>query len=96
MLLTLGGRGSPSQTGGKVVAGRAARADGWLEHCEVQLLNGRALHLAAEDKNAGAQSLAITRALQDLEHARSDLLAGKPRLAQQDMDAAVPLISGRA
>jgi hypothetical protein len=76
-----------------VAGGRDVRADGWLEHCEVQLLNRRAYDLAGEHRNADAQSLAATPGLQNLERARRDLFAGKPRQAQHQMDAAVPLLS---
>jgi len=79
-----------------VASGRDVRADGWLEHCEVQLLNRRAYNLAAEHRSADAQSLAAAPGLRDLEHARSDLFTGKPRLAQHEMDAAVPLLSATA
>jgi hypothetical protein len=75
---------------------RYARADGWLEHGEVQLLNDRALNLAQRDANAGAQPLASTPALKDLEAARGDLLVRQPNLARQSIDTAIPLVSHSA
>jgi hypothetical protein len=68
------------------------RADAWLEHAEVDLLNARALQFAREGKKATPSTFTITPEIRQLGRAQQDLLGSRPALAEAALRGATAAI----